>query len=77
MRVKILIPNADGSPGGNFAFQEVQDAPKAGDILVFESGSARLLEYAAPATDDADGADFLCRASLATVNLIHGRNVSL
>lgn len=76
MLAKILIPNTDGSPGGSFAFQEIDTVPKLGDILVFESGQARQIENVIyPLSEpDPDGADIVMRASAGVLAVHQGKN---
>ena len=76
MRIKVLIPNADGTPGGSLTLQEIDQEPKVGDILLYEYGGAVLLTHVTPAGQDPDGADFVCRAADGTGKVLKGRDVT-
>ncbi len=75
MRIKVLIPDGIGASSGALTLQEVDVAPKVGDVVRYEEGTARLIEFVIPAGDDPDGADFVCRAAHAPVTILQGRNV--
>ncbi len=75
MRIKVLIPNDDGSDGSSLTLQEVDQAPKVGDILLYEGGWARLMTFVIEGGEDPDGAAFFCRAAPGNGTVIKGRNV--
>lgn len=57
MRVKVILPNADGSAA--ITLQEIENTPSDGDILVYENGNAvRLVNPIANLDGDPDGADW-------------------
>lgn len=76
MLAKILIPNNDGTPGGSFAFQELDAVPSLGDIVVFGSGQARQIENVIYPlrSPDPDGADMTIRASAGVLTVHQGKN---
>ncbi|MBB5770113.1 hypothetical protein HNP47_000082 [Brevundimonas vesicularis] len=76
MRIKVLIPNDDGSDGGSWTLQDVDKAPMIGDVLLYEGGFARLITFVVEGGNDPDGADFVCRAAPGTGTVIKGRNVT-